>query len=120
MHDVVGAQQHVALAPRIGAGQGAFQHIAQVTEHGMNNHVIALLRDLGAGENPMTNEVGHEACRRPVVQLIGVGPLVQLAFMHDTNPVTDGKRFQLVVRDKQCGGTGLFQDAAYLMRQAFA
>ena len=68
----------------------------------------------------MPDEVGHETRRGPVVQGVGVVPLVQLALVHHADRVADRERFELVVRDEQGGGLRRLQDGAHLLRQALA
>ena len=45
----------------------------------------------------MPNKFGDKTRGRTVVQRIGVVPLVQRTFVHDTNHVADGKGFELKV-----------------------
>ena len=68
----------------------------------------------------MSNEIGHKAGGRTVVQAVRIVPLVQLALVHHTDHVANGKSFQLIMRDQQCCGFGRLQDVAHFMRQAFA
>ena len=68
----------------------------------------------------MPNEIRHKTRGRAVVQGVGIVPLVQAPFRHDTNHIPNGKCFHLVVRDKQSGGVGLFQNAAHFQGQPLA
>ena len=48
---LIGAQQHVALALGVGTGQGAFGHIAQLTQGGIDHHLLVHLAQGGRGEH---------------------------------------------------------------------
>ena len=48
----------------------------------------------------MANELGYKARGGPVVQRVGIIPLVQAAFGHHANHITNGEGFHLVVRHK--------------------
>ena len=120
MHDVVGAQEHVALAVWVGAGQGAFEHVHQVAQRGLHHRFAVFFNDARWGENAVADEVRHEARGRAVVKRIGVVPLVQVALVHDANGVANGEGFELVVgHEERCGASG-FEDVAQLVREALA
>ena len=119
MHDVIGAQQHIAQAVRIGAGQWALFHVVQITQGGGHHHMRLAQRNLGMCKHAVAYEFSDKSGGRPVVQRIGLVPLLQAAFVHHADPVADGKCFELVVRDKQSGGAGGLEDAAHFMGQAF-
>ena len=120
MHDVIGAQQHIAQAVRIGAGQGALFHVLEIAQRGRNHHLRLAQRNLRMGKHAVANEFSDEAGGRPVVQRVGFVPLLQAALVHHADPVADGKRFQLVVGHKQGGGPGGLENAAHFMGQALA
>ena len=120
MHDVIGTQQHVAFAGAKGAGQRALGDIGQVPERGLHHDLLIHFANGGWRKHAVANEIGNKARGRPVVQRVGVIPLVQLPFVHDTDGVADGKGLQLVVRDEQGRGLGCLQDVAHFMRQALA
>jgi hypothetical protein len=120
VHDVVGAQQHVALSAGKRAGQGAFGHVRQFAQRGLHHHLAVDFTQRCGREHAVADEIGHEACRRPVVQGVGVVPLVQPAFVHHADEVADGESLQLVVRDKQRRGASGLQDGAHLVCQALA
>jgi hypothetical protein len=54
VHDVVGAQQHVAQAGVVGAGQGAFLHVLQGAQRGLHHHLVA-----PAGSGPARTRRGR-------------------------------------------------------------
>ena len=120
VNDVVGAQQHIALATFKGAGQGAFGHIAQSAHGGVDHHLAVDLVQGGWGEYAVANEVGHKAGGRSVVEAVGILPLVQAAFVHDPDDIANGKGLELVVRDEERGRAGCLEDGAQLMGQALA
>ena len=75
------------------------------------------LADGGGRKYAVADELSHKARGGPVVQRVGVVPLVQLALVHHPDGVANGKGFQLVVCHKQRGCVGGFQNAADLVRQ---
>ena len=120
VHHVIGAQQHIAFAAGVAAGQGALVQVGQLAQGRLRHHVVAALHQRGGGKNAVADEVGNKAGGRAVVEGVGVVPLVQMAFVHHANHVTDRKGLQLVVRDKQRRRSGGLQDVAHLVRQALA
>ena len=120
VHDVVGAQQHVTFAAWVARRQRAFIKADQVAQRSTRHHADVLMHQCGRNKNAMANEVSHKARCRPVVERIGVFPLVQMAFVHHADAVADGKGFQLVVGHKQGRGARSLQYATHLMRQPFA
>ena len=68
----------------------------------------------------MPDEFGHETRGRPVVERVGVVPLVQMALVHDADHVADGKGFQLVVGDEERRRARRLEDGAHFVRQALA
>eukprot|EP01137_Pigoraptor_chileana_P022632 Opistho-2@7097 len=120
VHDVVGAQQHIAGAARVTAGQGAFVQVGQLAQGGLCHHVVAALLQRGRGEHTVPDEVGHKPRGGAVVQGVGIVPLVQVAFVHHADHVANRKRLELVVRHKQGSGARRLEDAAHLMCQALA
>ena len=108
VHDVVCPQQHVAHPASVGVWQGAFFQIGQIAQGGVHHHASAALLNLCRRKNAMANKVGNKTRGRAVVQRISIVPLVQVALVHDANAVANGEGFQLVVRNKQRGGTCSF------------
>jgi hypothetical protein len=71
-------------------------------------------------EDAVADEIGHEARRRPVVQRIGIVPLLQAAAVHHADAVADGESLELVVRDEQRRGARALQDGPDVVRQPVA
>ena len=120
VHDVVRPQQHIALPVFKCARQGAFTHIAQLTHRGADPNMPIHFAQRGGCENAVADEVGHKTGGRAVVQAVSVVPLVQLAMVHHTDHITNGKGLQLVVRDEQGRGFGRLQDVAHFVGQALS
>ena len=120
VHDVVGAQQHVALVVRVGAGQRAFGGVGQRAERGQHARAVGGGDHLAGREHAVADEVGDEARRRTVVQRVGVVPLFEPAAVHHADDVADGKGFELVVGDEQRRRARLVEDGADVLRQALA
>ena len=89
----------------------------QVAERRVHHHdVLAFLLNLRMRKDTVANEFCDEARGWAVVQLVGVIPLLQLAFVHHADAVADGEGFELVMRHKQRSRTRSLQNAAHLMR----
>ncbi len=76
--------------------------------------------DVAGQEHALADEIGDEAVRGPVVEVVGAVPLLDLARVHDADLVGDGERLVLVVRDQDRGGAGALDDVAHLARELFA
>ena len=70
------------------------------------------------GKHAVANKISHEAGGGAVIERVGIGPLVQLAFMHHADHIAGGKSLQLIMRHHQRCGTSSFQNAAHFMSQA--
>ena len=68
----------------------------------------------------MADEVRHEPGRGPVIEGVGVVPLVQLPFVHHADGIADRKGFELVMGHEQRRGLRRLQDGAHFVRQALA
>ena len=68
-------------------------------------------------EGAAAHELRHEPGRRPVVEIVGRGPLLDPPLAHHADLVGDGEGLLLVMRDEQCGGAVAFQDLAQLCAQ---
>ena len=73
--------------------------------------------DLGGHLVVQADELRHERRRRVGVQLGGGGELLELALAHHPDPVGDGERLLLVVRDEQCRRADIELYAADLVAQ---
>ncbi len=120
MHDVVGAQQHVAGPVCKRTGQRAFGHVGQLAQRCIDQGVAVHLADQGMGKHAVANELGDKARSRAVIERVGVVPLVQAALLHHADLVAYGKSLELVVGDKQRRGVGRLEDAAHLVGEPLA
>ena len=109
----------------VGAGYGALLQVGQIPERSAHHHAGTCVRkavntlfDLRWGKHAMANKPRNKTCSRAVVQGVRIVPLVQLAAFHHTNPVTNRKRFELVMRDKKGSGLSRFQNTSDLVGQA--
>jgi hypothetical protein len=68
----------------------------------------------------MADEVRDEPGRGPVIEGVGVVPLVQLPFVHHADGIADRKSFELVMGHEQRCGLRRLQDGAHFVRQALA
>ena len=120
MHDVVGAQQHVAGPVCKRTGQRAFGHVGQLAQRCIDQGVAVHLADQGMGKHAVANELGDKARSRSVIERVGVVPLVQAALLHHADLVANGKSLELVVGYKQRRGVGRLEDAAHLVGEPLA
>ena len=65
-------------------------------------------------EHALADEVGDEAVRRAVVEVVGRVPLLDAAFVQDPDLVGHREGLVLVVRDQHRGGAGGLDDVAQL------
>ena len=97
MHDVVRTQQHVAVhfvASRVRSRRD------ERSEFRLQDAVRGASR--GKERRP-ADEACNETRYRPMVQLVGRGPLLEPSLAHEADPVGQGKRFLLVVCDDERG-----------------
>lgn len=119
MDDIVSTQQHVTEALRVGAGKRALLQSKQLTQGGLDDDFVALLNDLGRHEHPVSDEFGHKAGCRAVVQGVSLIPLMQMAGVHHTDAIPDGKCLCLVMGHKQGRGARSLENAAQFVCKAF-
>ena len=85
-----------------------------IAQGGVNGVAIAYG---AAQEGAITGELCHEPVRRRVVNVIGRIPLLQVALLHDADPVGQRKGFFLVVGHQQGGDLFLTQDVSQFLGQ---
>ena len=105
--DVVGPQQHLHLAApaaHVAADLALVRDLAlQQSELDLD---LARVADASRQEHALADEVGDEAVRRPVIEVVGEVPLLDPPRVHDADLVGDRERFVLVVGDQHRGGAG--------------
>jgi len=121
MDDVVRAQQHfhVAGVGTVGAALKAlgWQFAGELADADVDSLVFQ--HDAG-NEHALADEVGDEAVRRAVIQVVRAIPLGKLTALQDADLVGYGERFGLVMGDQHRGGALLLQDVAYLLPEPLA
>src|SRR5512138_1924478 len=93
--DVVGPQQHVDLT--------AARVLDVAVQHAKLDLDLVVADDLAGEQRALADEIGDEAVGRLVVQAVWRVPLLDVAFVHDADPVGEREGLVLVVGDDQRG-----------------
>src|SRR5690606_10760640 len=76
--------------------------------------------DVSEQKDALADEIRNEARRRPMVEIVRSGPLLELAVAHDADDIGHRECFLLIVSHEQRRGTELFQDRAHFDAQPLA
>jgi len=98
----------------------AFELLDAARVHGCRAETDALLRLFREQQIRGSKERRDEAGRGTVVQLIGLAALQQTTEVHHPDPVSEGERFLLIVRDEHGGDLQLALDLADRTTQLLA
>jgi hypothetical protein len=114
VNHIVRPHQHLHRVARCATG---WQYAANVTQ--FRAHPTPLPDPTGQ-QHPLADEIGDEAVRRAMIQIVGAVPLQQPTLVQYPDLVGEGKRLELVVTDQQTADAFPQQDGANLARQILA